>query len=129
MSRRCMIVQDTYAPLARALAVGLAGPSGDRMWVTPLSASGNLPATHWITEGVISDEFAALMPLWKVAEDGTLTQVSTGTADAVYAQAQALGVSVTLAQINALFAHCDITTQEPFAAMARKGLQMVQESP
>jgi hypothetical protein len=124
MSRRCMIVEDAHAQLARALAVGLAGPSGDRMWVTPLSASGNLPATHWITEGVIGDEFAALMPLWEVAEDGTLTQVSPGQAGVIAAQS-----GVPLAQIEALFAHCDITTQEPFAAMARKGLQMVQESP
>jgi hypothetical protein len=124
MSRRCMIVEDAYAQLARALAVGLAGPSGDRMWVTPLSASGNLPATHWITEGVIGDEFAALMPLAAVAEDGATAQVSPGMAGEVYAQAQAIGVAVTLAQVSALFAHCDITEQEPFAAMARKGLQM-----
>jgi hypothetical protein len=125
MSRRCMIVENAHAPLARALAVGLAGDAGDRMWITPLSPTGNLPATHWITEGIISDEFAALMPLWEVAEDGTLAQVSPGMADAVYAQAQALGSPVTLAQINALFAHCDITSQEPFTAMARLGLKMV----
>jgi hypothetical protein len=124
MSRRCMIVENAHAPLARALAVALAGDAGDRMWVTPLSPTGNLPASHWITEGIISEEFAALMPLWEV-QDGTVAQVSPGMADAVYTQAQAIGSPVTLAQIQELFAHCDITEQEPFTAMARLGLKMV----
>jgi len=36
------------------------------------------------------------------------------------------GISTTKAKITALYAAIDVSDQEPFAAMARLGLQMVQ---
>jgi hypothetical protein len=110
--QRTMIVTAAQAPLARALTAGLAGASGTNMFATPLSATGALPATHYISTGLIQDSFAALL------ED----------ADAVYAAAQQAGAPVTLAQINALLTASDLSEDEPFAAMARLGVKMIPEA-
>jgi hypothetical protein len=37
------------------------------------------------------------------------------------------GLTVTQAQVDAVYATADVTEQEPFTAFARLGLQMVQE--
>jgi hypothetical protein len=109
-----MIVPAAYAPLARALCVGLAGESGEGMFETGLSANGVAPATHFISSGHIRAEFADLM----------------ANATAVHAAAQAVGSQVTLQQIQALLSASDISDADlepPFAAMARKGLRMVAQ--
>jgi hypothetical protein len=108
-THRCMIVPAAYAPLAQALASGLAGEAGANMWTTPLSATGQMPASHHISTGLIQEEFAALM----------------ADADAVYAAA---GGTVPLADIQALLAASDIAEAEPHARMAELGLKMIQEA-
>lgn len=35
------------------------------MWNTPLSPTWELPATHYISSWIISDEFASLLPLYE----------------------------------------------------------------
>ena len=62
-----------------------------------------------------------------VREDGVWTLVSSEPGDpvAVYEAASAAGVSTTQAEVDALFAAADVTTQEPFVAMGRLGLTIV----
>jgi hypothetical protein len=107
---RSMIVPLANVDLARSMTAGLAGPSGTNMFTTPLSASGALPASHFISAGLIQDTFAALLT----------------DANATFAACQQAGLAVTLAQIQALLAASTIDAGEPFAVMARLGLQMIQ---
>lgn len=80
------------------------------MWTTPLSADGTEPASHYISSGYIPEQFAALLtdPV------------------AVYQVVTAQGVETTQEAIDAVFANADISEEEPFAAMARHGLVIVQ---
>lgn len=117
--QRCLIVPAAYAPLARALCSGLApGGSGAGMLATPVSSSGALPATHFIAQGMIEDTFAALLPLDSL--DGNKTP---GQPETIVALA---GGAVTLAQAKALLAAIDVTEQDPFTAMSRLGLKLIQ---
>jgi len=99
------------------------------MFVVGLSATGNAPATHYISAGLITSDMAALLPCTSVTTDAEGKQtVSTrpGMPEAVPALAAKAGITTTKAQIDALYAAVDISDQEPFAAMARLGLKMVQ---
>ncbi len=107
---RTLIVAASQAPLARSLTAGIAGPSGEGMFTTGLSASGNAPATHFVSSGKIQDNFAALLT----------------SAPAIVA---ASGGQVTLAQAQALLNASDISAEKPFPAFARLGLQLVQVAP
>ena len=122
---RTFIVPAVVVDMARAMCAGLAGPAGDNMFTTALSATGEAPATHYISSGLISDDMAALLPLTTVNPDGTTT---TAPGDPVYVvelAAQA-GITVTVEQVAALLASVDVSDQDGFAALGRAGLKMVQ---
>lgn len=122
--QRCLIVPAAYAPLARALCDGLApGGSGAGMLATPISISGAMPATHFVAQGMIEDTFAALLPLTSFDAEG-VPMTAPGQPETIVTLAKG---AVTLAQAKALLAAVDVTEQEPFAAMARMNLKMVQE--
>lgn len=126
---RCIIIPASAQANAQALCKGLAGAAGDGMFVTGLSASGNAPATHYISSGPISDEMAALLPCKSITTDAQGNQQTTttpGMPEAVPALAAKAGITATKTQINALYAAIDVSDQEPFAALARLGLKMVQ---
>ena len=129
MKHRCIIIPAAVATNARNLCKGLAGQAGDGMFTTGLSATGNAPATHYISSGPISDGMAALLPCTSVTQDSEGKDVITttpGQPDAVPALAAKAGITTTLEQINALYASIDVSDQEPFVAMARAGLQIVR---
>ena len=99
------------------------------MFVVGLSATGNAPATHFISSGLISDDMAALLPCKTVTQDKDGKAVVTtapGMPEAVPDLATKAGISTTKAKITALYASIDVSDQPPFEAMARLGLQMVQ---
>ena len=106
-----LIVPANLAPLARALAAGLS-PRGAGMFTTALSPTGQAPATHFISAGFIEPAIGALL----------------NDADALYAACVEAGASVTLAQCQALVTQSDVSEEEPFTAMARLGLALVQET-
>ena len=122
---RTFIVPSAVVQMARAMCVGLAGPAGDGMFITGLSATGNAPATHYVSSGPISDDMAALLPCTTVDSEGVAT-TSPGQPAAVPALAAKAGITTTLAQIKALYASIDVSDQEPFVAMARLGLKIVR---
>lgn len=99
------------------------------MWTTPLSASGADPASHYISSGYIPADFAYLVPCqtWALDEAGAWVLVSSEPGDpvAVYEAATAQGVVCTQGDVDAIFASADVTAQEPFVAMARLGLAIV----
>ena len=129
MKHRCIIIPAALQTKAQGLCKGLAGTAGDGMFITGLSATGNAPATHYISSGPISDGMAALLPCTSVTQDSEGKDVVTttpGQPDAVPALAAKAGITTTLAQINALYASIDVSDQEPFVAMSRLGLQIVR---
>ena len=124
---RTFIVPAVVVDMARAMCVGLAGPAGDGMFTTALSATGEAPATHYVSSGLISDEMAALLPLTTVNPDGSTTTAPGDPAYVVELAAQA-GITVTVEQVAGLLASVDVSDQEGFAALTRLGLQMVREA-
>ena len=119
---RTMIVPSDYRDLAGSLATALGGTAGEDMFTTGLSASGQEPATHYVSTGYISADFANLLPLYDPAT-GTKTD---GNAVLVAQLANEGGLTVTVQQVEDLFAVSDITEQEPFAAFERVGLRLAQ---
>jgi len=76
-THRTIIVPAAFQQLAQALCEAAAeGAAGKGMFTTALSATGALPATHYISSGYIFDDFAALLPLTTVetsTEEGSRT--------------------------------------------------------
>jgi len=130
---RTLIVTAATTPLARDIAATLSPSGGQNMWLTGLSADGTAPATHYVSTGLISPEFAMLVPeqVWEQdSQTGDWVQTGSSPGDPVlcWQMCVAAGMSVTQAQIDAVYATADVTQQEPFTAFARLGLQMVQET-
>jgi hypothetical protein len=123
---RCLIVPDAQVAFARALSETVAGPAGAGMWTTPLSASGFMPATHWISAGLISAEFAALLPLTSYPADAEPITVP-GDAATVAQLAAENGFEATAEQVQALYGVSDITEQDAMQAWGRLGLSMASE--
>lgn len=125
---RTLIVPAAFTDLARAIATSF-GPGGAGMWTTPLSASGSDPATHYISSGYVPPEYGYLVPLqvWSQDQNGDWVLVGSEPGDpvAVYTAATAQGVVCTQADVDALFAAADVTEQEPYTAMGRLGLTII----
>jgi len=129
-SFRTLIVTTADAPLARSIAVTLSPEGGKQMWIAGLSADGSEPATHFVSTGAISPEFAVLMPsqTWEQDENGTWTMTDSVPGDAamLHGLCVAAGMTVTLQDIEAVFTASDVTEQEPGVALTRLGLVAVQ---
>ena len=129
MSHRTIIIPAAAQANAQALCAGLAGPAGAGMFITGLSATGEAPASHYISSGIISDAMAALLPCTTVTVDAEgKPQITTtpGMPEAVPALASKAKISTTKTKITALYKAIDVSDQEPFEAMARVGLKLVQ---
>lgn len=85
------------------------GPAAQDMWTTPASASGSLPATHYVSAGLVDQGFAELI----------------ASAAALQAASEAAGASVSLERCEALLAAVDASEESPFDALARLGLRLV----
>lgn len=99
-----MIVEAEIVEAARLLAVALAGDPAAGLWMTELSPTGEAPATHYVSSGMIEDTFV------DVLEDAS-----------VLAEA----ASIPLDTAEALLAKADISQDEPFGAFERLGLKLV----
>ena len=128
---RTMIVPTAEVALARQIATIFSPAGGPNMWTTPLSASGQDPATSYISTGFIGPEWDVLMPCQTWEEiDGVWTQTDAYPGDAVQLlaaiQAADPDTTITLPQLVGLFATADVTMQDPWVAFQRLGLQIVQ---
>ena len=123
---RTIIVPASFQQLAQGLCAAAAeGDAGEGMFTTGLSPDGAGPATHYISSGSIATEFGDLLPLTTFDEDGAPT-TRPGDVATVEAIADQAGITLPAGTIAALFNAIDVTEQEPFTAMARLGLQIVQ---
>lgn len=125
---RTLVIAAQDADTSRAIAAAF-GPDGVGMWSTPLSASGNGAVTHYISSGYIPAEFVSLSPCttWEQDAQGQWVQTDhyPGDAATVAFYAAQAGLKVTQAEIEGIFAAADVTPQEPFVAMGRLGLQII----
>jgi hypothetical protein len=127
MTYLCLIIPDSQSTYARELSAVVAGPAGEGMYTTALSQTGEDPATHWISAGIISDEFAAMLPLTTYLLDAEPI-TTTGNPEAVAMLANNAGYATTVQQVQALFDASNVTEQDAHGAMARMGLQFAQGS-
>lgn len=115
--------------LAQALCTAAAGEAGAGMFTTGLSATGEAPATHFISSGAVETQFADILPLSTITtvDEVETVERSAGDVDAVIQLAKDAGQTVDAKTIGGLFAALDVSEQPPFVAMARLGLQLVTE--
>lgn len=90
-----------------------------------VSTSGGHPPEWIISTGYISEDFALLIPL----QDHDGQPISAGEPDELLAKCVEAGLTITAAEIAALFAAADVTAQDPHEALARLGLQQIQTAP
>lgn len=127
---RTIIVPAALVDAARAACAGLAGPGGSGMFTTPLSVTGTLPASHYISSGMIEAPFADLLPLTSVTygEDGTpSTSTRPGNVALTAQLAAEAGLPITEAEVAALLGGVDVSEQQAEEALSRLGLQIVTE--
>jgi hypothetical protein len=134
---RCMILVAADAPLIRDIADMFAG-SPQHMWQTGLSTDGKAPATHYIATGYVPEGYQVMAP-WQEWEwqqhpdpdrpgEWVMTFSYAGRPDIVFRACQQAHVPVpcTLAQVESAFQRSDMTSQDPWVALGRLGLQIVQ---
>ena len=130
-AHRTIIAPAAFQQLAQALCEAAAeGAAGKGMLTTPLSETGTEPATHYLSSGYIEQQFADILPLTTVSQDGEgLPSVDTrpGNVAVVEGLAAQAGAQVPVGTIAALLGAVDVSEQGPFEAVARLGLVMVQE--
>ena len=114
--------------LAQGLCVAAAGEAGAGMFTTGLSPTGEAPATHFISSGAVEAKFADILPIGTVTtvDEVTTVERSAGDLAAVVQLAADAGVAVDMDTVGGLFAALDVTAQDPFAAMERLGLRLLE---
>lgn len=126
---RTLIVPAGLAALAREIAETLKPVAGAGMFQSKLSSTGAEPATHYVSTGYIGPEWEILLPFqgWEEV-DGVWTQTDARYGDAVllHQLLQAEGSSITQSQIVDIYLSADVTSQDPFVAFSRLGLQQVE---
>lgn len=108
-THRTIIVPEAVVAPARMACEALAGPGGSGMYSVPISPTGQLPATHWISSGLIEQDFADLL-----ASPDALTAIATQA-------------GLDPAPLVAIVAASDITDEPADVALARLGLQLCHE--
>ena len=109
-THRTIIVPGAVVIPARLACEALAGAGGSGMYSVPLSPTGELPATHWISSGLIEQDFADLL-----ASPNALAAVATQA-------------GLDPAPLVAIVAASDISEEPAEAAMARLGLQICHDA-
>ena len=96
------------------------------MFTTALSATGDDPATHYISSGLIESDFADLLPLIELPADADPV-IHPGQPDLITQMATDQGMGVTVNEVLALLASVDVTEQPPTDALDRLGLRLSAE--
>ena len=97
-----------------------AGSGAESMFTRKLSATGEEPATHACSSGLIAGEFADLLPIYGVRE---------GDAAALAVLATAGGADLTEQQVADLLAACHVVDDggHPYETLARLGLSLIED--
>ena len=104
---RTMIVTAAIAPTARQLAEAV--PAGLGMFVAAYSPTGAAPATHYVSEGYIEEQFA----------------VALESPEALVAMLSAVGVTMPLTDAEALLSQATVSLVDAQTVLAEMGLMPV----
>lgn len=108
------IVTNAVRNNLKDLATHLDHAETDGMFVTALSANGQLPATHWISSGWVPPAYLTNMQdSVKLFNNASAAYVKDGAA-----------FPFTQLQVTNALAACDVSQDPPFVALARMGLQL-----
>ncbi|MCD9096208.1 hypothetical protein [Luteimonas fraxinea] len=120
-AHRCMIVAAQHVAFARALAVHLEPVSAQGMFPCPLSPTGEEPATHYCSSGMVGVEFVPLLTDAEALYGAAMYAGNTGASlPNKGAQPYALADCVALVET------ADVSEEDPHAAFERMGLKMVE---
>lgn len=116
-THRTMVVPATHVAMARTICETLApGGSGGGMFTTPCSALGILPATHYVSAGLIWQQFADLLE----------------NPAALHAACQQAGLPYTLLQLQTLLSMSIVKKPadkpDPLADLVVAGLKIISEA-
>ena len=111
-THRTIIVPDPVVIPARMACEALSGAGGSGMYSTPLSPTGELPATHWASSGPIDEEFARAL-----ADPDVLAALATSAG----VEPAALIALVATADIS------DLALESFDETLARLGLQLCHQ--
>jgi len=100
---RVMIVPAQLVDLCRQLAASF--ESGSGMFMTPLSPTGQAPATHYISSGAIWEQFADLL-----ASPEALSQ----------------GAGIPIEQAQAILGACTVSEADPWSVLGELGLGLCE---
>lgn len=131
-THRTIIVPAAFQQLSQGLCAAAAeGDAGKGMFTTGLSATGALPATHYISSGYIFNDLAALLPLTTVEPSTVAGSPATvterpGNVPVVEGLAAQAGITLPPGTVAALFGAIDVTELDPWDAMARMSLTIAQ---
>ena len=117
---RTLIIPIALAESARAACIACAGSGAESIFTRKLSATGEEPATHACSSGLIAGEFADLLPLYGVRE---------GDAAALAVLATGGGVDLTEQQVADLLAACHVVDDggHPYETLAGLGLSLIED--
>jgi hypothetical protein len=125
-----IVLTNAVAVNLRKLSQMLERSETDGMFTTPLSATGALPVTHWISSGMVPKAYVTVL--------NNPTQLKQA-ADAAYA-AESLVQPFSLAQITNALSQCTISDgtttvdvdgiptvvlEDPHALLVRLGLKLI----
>lgn len=134
-THRCIIVPAVWVNLARALTDSM-GPAAANMFRVPLSANGSMPASHWISAGMIDESFASVLPLTRYktvdgADGESALKPVTDMPPPEHLAGLCAQLGVTpppMETLSAMLSAVHVTEAEsPFTEMARLGLVMASE--
>lgn len=109
--RMTFVVPVEIVDQCKALAEAIAGDSGYGMFETPLSPTGQAPATHMVSSGLVLTELADVL----------------GSAASLYAAAANAGIEVTQQEVNAIYSAATISDADPLIVLDSLNLQIVSE--
>jgi hypothetical protein len=119
---RTIVVPDSQVEFARQLTAAVAGSAGQGMYTTPLASTEEpTVTTYWISAGLISEEFAEMLPLMQFTEEGWIV-VSEGNPEMVAEVSRSNGFEVTSEQVQELFSTSYVSQEDAFACMNALGL-------
>jgi hypothetical protein len=131
---RTIIVTAEEAPLARLVCSTLGGVPYEGMFEVGLSPTGDEPATHYISSGGVSENFAKLAPfsVWSWQQPNPdqpgqwwETEYSPGYPQITAERCAEAGLEVTPEAIEYMYAASDVTDEPWQTALARLGLQRI----
>lgn len=121
---RTMIVPDRIVAAVRALADSF-GPASQNMWRTECSQDGLPPATWWISSGLISADFAALLPFGHFDDSGVWVCDPYDPSGFIQRAIDVGLPAPSVEQVMAIMSSVDVSEQEPFEALRRMGLKLI----